>query len=385
MKQGYLVITELFLPTKGGTAVWFDEVYRRLGGKEIAIVTAAVPGGDAHDTGHPNSVHRVSLRRVPWLRPESLGMYVRLLAKSLALSLEQRFCAVHAGRALPEGLVAWIVGRLSRRAVTVYAHGEELTGWGRGNKFRVMRFVLRHADHVIANSDFTFEVLVGMGVPRDRIVIINPGVDVARFRPGLPCQDLRDSLQLGPGARLLLSVGRLNRRKGFDTVIRCLPELIAGGHDVHYAIVGIGEDRSYLEALAHETGVAERVHLLGHVPMDDLPRWYNACDLFVLVNRDIDGDTEGFGLVFLEAAACGKVSVAGTAGGTGAAVLDGVTGLRVDGCDERAIVAVIGRLFCDAQLVEYLASHALVRVRQELNWDAVADRTRGLLPVAADV
>ncbi|NMF96739.1 glycosyltransferase family 4 protein [Aromatoleum toluolicum] len=379
MKQGYLVITELFLPTKGGTAVWFDEVYRRLGGKEIAIVTAAVPGGDVHDAGHPNSVHRVNLRRVPWLRPESLTMYLRLLAKSVVLSLGQSFGAVHAGRALPEGLVAWIIARLIGRSVTVYAHGEELTGWGRGNKYRVMRFVLRHADHVIANSDFTFEVLVGMGVPRDRIVIINPGVDVARFSPGLPCQDLRDSLQLRPGARLLLSVGRLNRRKGFDTVIRCLPDLCAAGHDVHYAIVGIGEDRAYLETLARETGVAERVHLLGHVPMDDLPRWYNACDLFVLVNRDIDGDTEGFGLVFLEAAACGKVSVAGTAGGTGAAVLDGVTGLRVDGCDDKAVVAVIDRLLGDAQLIESLAANAQARARRDLNWDAVARRTGSIV------
>lgn len=381
MKRGYLVITELFLPTKGGTAVWFDEVYRRLGGKETAIVTAAVPGAAAHDAGHPNSVHRVSLRRVPWLRPESLGMYVRLLAKSIALSLRHSFGAVHAGRALPEGLVAWIVARLSGRSVTVYAHGEELTGWGRGNKYRAMRFVLRHADHVIANSNFTFDVLIGMGVPRDRVIIINPGVDVARFRPGLPCQDLRDSLHLQPGARLLLSVGRLNRRKGFDTVIRCLPALCAAGHDTHYAIVGIGDDRAYLESLAREFGVAERVHTLGHVPMDDLPRWYNACDLFVLANRDIDGDTEGFGLVFLEAAACGKVSVAGIAGGTGAAVLDGVTGVRVDGCDEHAVVSVIDRLLGDAALVETLAASALVRVRRELSWDAVAERTRTAVPM----
>ena len=65
--QRILVITELFLPTKGGTAVWFDEVYRRLGGKEIHIVTAAVPGGEAHDSSHPNTIHRLDLRRSPWL------------------------------------------------------------------------------------------------------------------------------------------------------------------------------------------------------------------------------------------------------------------------------------------------------------------------------
>lgn len=379
MKRGYLVITELFLPTKGGTAVWFDEVYRRLGGKENAIVTAAVPGGRAHDTDHPNAVHRVELRRVRWLRPESLGMYVRLFAKSIVLALRQRFQAVHAGRALPEGLVAWAVARLTGRPVVVYAHGEELTGWGRGNKYRVMCFVLRHADHVIANSDFTSNVLVAMGVSRERIVIINPGVDIERFRPGLPCQDLRDGIGLRPGAHLLLSVGRLSRRKGFDTVIRCLPALCAAGYDVHYAIVGIGEDRAYLESVASEAGVRERVHLLGHVPMDDLPRWYNAADLFVLANRDIEGDTEGFGLVYLEAASCGKTSVAGKAGGTGSAVLDGVTGIRVDGDDRGAVTEGIFRLLDDAEHRDLLARRAMQRARGEFAWDAVANRTRTLL------
>ena len=71
MSKRYLVLTELFLPTKGGTAVWFDEVYRRLGGKEIHIVTADVPGAADYDGGHPNTIHRLSLKRIPWLKPES--------------------------------------------------------------------------------------------------------------------------------------------------------------------------------------------------------------------------------------------------------------------------------------------------------------------------
>lgn len=150
-----LVLTELFLPTKGGTAVWAAEVYRRLGGKEIHIVTADVPGAAAVDATHPNTLHRLGLRRVAWLRPESLAMYARFFIRSLGLALTRRFDAVHAFRALPEGLVAWGVARLTFRPVIIYAHGEELTSWGNGRKFRMMRFVLRHADRVVANSDHT--------------------------------------------------------------------------------------------------------------------------------------------------------------------------------------------------------------------------------------
>src|SRR5512135_1758517 len=144
-----LVLTELFLPTKGGTAVWAAEVYKRLGGKEIHIVTADVPGAEAVDAEHPNTIHRLNLKRVAWLRPESLVMYARFFFKSLTLALTHRFEAIHAFRALPEGLVAWLVARLTFCPVVIYAHGEELTTWGHGNKYRTMRFALRHADTVI--------------------------------------------------------------------------------------------------------------------------------------------------------------------------------------------------------------------------------------------
>ena len=376
MSKRYLVLTELFLPTKGGTAVWFDQVYRRLGGKGIHIITADVPGAADYDYDHPNSIHRVTLKRVEWLRPESLMMYLKFFVVALWLGLTQRFEAIHAGRALPEGLIAWAVARLTFRPVVIYAHGEELTGWGKGKKYKAMCFALRHADHVIANSDFTRDTLIGMGVRQDRIVLIHPGVDTELFRPDLHFQDLRDSLGLKSTAKLILSVGRLSRRKGFDKVIDSLPALVQAGVDVHYAIIGIGEDETYLHSQAKSVGVTERVHLLGHVVMDDLPRWYNACDLFVLANREIAGDTEGFGIVFLEAAACGKPAVAGRAGGTGSAVLEGVTGLRVDGESAPELYQALSALLGDPAHCAELGQAGLDRVRTSLNWNAVAERTR---------
>lgn len=343
-----LMITELFLPTKGGTAVSFDDDFRRLGGKSVHIVTAAVPGDTEFDRAHPNTIHRLVLKRSPWLRPESLVMYTRLLWKSLRLAASHRFVAVLAGRALPEGIVAWAVGRLHGSKVLMYAHGEELTGWGRGRKFQAMCFALRRADHILTNSDFTRDTLITLiGVRPGQIVMTYPTVDADRYRPGLPFDDLRAGIGLGTGQRLILSVGRLQRRKGFDQVIRALPGLLRRGLDVHYAIVGIGGDRDHLQALARELGVDARLHLLGHVDPADLPRWYNACDLFTMPNRDINGDTEGFGLVFMEANACGKPVIAGLAGGTGSAVEDGRTGLRVDGESVEAVEASMARLLLD--------------------------------------
>jgi phosphatidylinositol alpha-1,6-mannosyltransferase len=359
----YLMLTELFLPTKGGTAVSFDDDFRRLGGKEVHVVTADVPGAREFDRTHPNTVHRLRLARVPWLKPESLLIYARLLLKSLALVATRRIDAIFAGRGLPEGLVALLVGRLFAKPVLIYAHGEELTGWGRGWKFRAMCFTLRRADALLANSDFTRDTLVGLlGVDAGRIALTYPTVDETRFRPDLPSDDLRAGLGLRSGQRLILSVGRLMRRKGFDHVIRALPRLLAQGIDVHYAVIGIGEERGTLQGLADELGIADRVHLLGHVPYEDLPRWYCACDVFAMPNRDIGGDTEGFGLVFLEAASAGRPALAGTAGGTGSAVVDGVTGLRVDGERVEAIADGLARLLNDPAEAQRMGQQGRARV-----------------------
>jgi len=372
-----LVLSELFLPTKGGTAVWASEVYKRLGGREIHIVTADVPGAAEFDTSHPNTVHRLDLRRVPWLKPESLLIYWRFFARSLRLALTHRFDAIHAFRALPEGLVAWAVARLTFRPVVIYAHGEELTTW-KGRKHDAMVFALRHAYRVIANSEFTRDQLIKRGVAPDCITLIYPGVDTDRFRPGLPCDDLKAQISLAPGQELILSVGRLSRRKGFDMVICSLPELLREGLDVRYALIGIGDDWDYLANLAKEMGVSDRVHMLGHVSPEDLPRWYNACDIFVMPNREINGDTEGFGMVFVEAAACGKPAIAGKAGGTGAAVLDGVTGLRIDGDQPAQVVEGLKRVLSDGAVAQRLGDVALARTRERFHWAVVAEQTDGL-------
>jgi phosphatidyl-myo-inositol dimannoside synthase len=374
-----LVLTELFLPTKGGTAVWAAEVYKRLGGKEIHIVTADVPGAAEFDQSHPNTIHRLNLKRVPWLRPESLAMYARYFFKSLALALTRRFDAIHAFRALPEGLVAWAVARLTLRPVVIYAHGEELTTWGHGGKYKAMRFALRHADRVIANSEHTRDTLLQMGIDATRISIIYPGVDVSVFRPGLETAGLRESLGIGPDEKLVFSVGRLSRRKGFDQMIRAVAQLRDEGIAVRYVIAGIGEDAGYLDGLIAEHLVQDIVHRIGAVSEVDLPRWLNACDVFAMPNREINGDNEGFGMVFIEASACGNPVLAGAAGGTGSAVLHNETGLRVDGAIVDAVAQALGKLLTNTEAAMTMGQRGWARTQSEFAWERVAEKTRAVI------
>ncbi len=375
-----LMITELFLPTKGGTAVSFDDDFRRLGGKEVHVITADVPGAAEFDRNHPNTIHRLVLKRWEWLKPESLLIYTKLFWKSLWLALTTRTTAIFAGRALPEGMVALIVGRLTRRPVLIYAHGEELTGWGRGRKFQAMCFTMRRADWILSNSDNTRDTLVNLlGVDSDRIALTYPTVDEKRFYPAPPDDELRCSIGVTGDKKLILSVGRLQLRKGFDSVIRSLPALLEQGLNIEYALIGIGDELHYLQELASEFKVTEHVHFLGHVSYEDLPRWYHACDLFAMPNRDIDGDNEGFGLVFLEAAASSKPAIAGRAGGTDSAVIDGETGLLVDGEKIKDIVAAIGHILRNPEESSRMGNTARQRVLENFIHKRRVDQLRDLV------
>jgi phosphatidylinositol alpha-1,6-mannosyltransferase len=243
-----------------------------------------------------------------------------------------------------------------------------------------MCFALRHANWVLANSDNTKDTLKNLiGVDPQNIIIAYPTVDAERFFPDSNDYNLRHSIGLDTKKKLILSVGRLQPRKGFDNVIRALPLLINEGLDVEYALIGIGEELEPLQQLAKELGVINRVHFLEHVSYEDLPRWYNTCDLFAMPNRDINGDSEGFGLVFLEAAACEKPAIAGNAGGTGSAVVDGETGLRIDGEDIAEIVNAIVYVLRHPAEAKVMGNKARTRVLANFTHERRVNQLRDLI------
>ncbi|WP_426416993.1 glycosyltransferase family 4 protein [Aestuariirhabdus sp. LZHN29] len=372
-----LVITELFAPTKGGTAVWFDQVYRRLGGGSVHILTASAPEVQEADRRHPNSIHRVRLERVRWLRPESLILYWRLLWGGFKIAWRHRPLQYHAGRVLPEGLVALSLARLFRKPCLIYAHGEEITTWRTPIKSRVMSWVYRHTDIVIANSEFTQQRLIDLGVDQGSIRLIHPGVKTEQFQEQALPSDLSIRNRLPDSAEgcLLVSVGRLSRRKGFDTMIEVTARLRAAGVKVHYAIAGIGEDEQYLQTMISNKKLSDSVTLLGAVDEEDLPALYRSCDLFVMPNREVDGDVEGFGMVYLEAAACGKASISGLSGGVVSAVRHMETGLNCDGDSVDSVFDGVFRLLNDKKLRGELANNAHQRAHRDFSWNAVAANT----------
>jgi phosphatidylinositol alpha-1,6-mannosyltransferase len=266
-----------------------------------------------------------------------------------------------------------------------YLHGEELTmkitppllmSWMRRRQMQS----LRRASRNIAVSVYTARLaeILG-GAASQRIELLPNFVDVSRFRLSGKREELRE--ELGWSDRLvLLTLARLEPRKGIDQALRALARLHGEGRmpsNWMYIIAGCGVERAFLEGLASELGITSHTHFYGFVPDGQVPILYEAADLFLQPNREINGDTEGFGIVFLEANACGLPVIGGIAGGTADAIEDGVSGLRVDGDSVQAIADAVHSLVWNSSLRKQLGIQGAARVHRSFTVErAVAQFSR---------
>ena len=361
-RPGILLLSELFPPAIGGSAVLFGEIYSRLGDTPVAVVSDGV-----------EMVEYGSGIRAP----RSLGRYLRLASR--LRRFPRRNTMIHCGRALPEGFGAWLSRRSGGPRYACWAHGEDIASALTSRELTMlMRMVYASAEVIFANSANTREMLRRVGVAADRMEIVYPGVNTERFRPDLDATELRRRLTPN-GEAMLLSVGRLQTRKGHDLMIQAMRQLTQGQHRaVRYVIVGDGSERARLEALVDQCGVRDFVTFSGEVPGELLPQYYAACDIFVLPNRVEQTDVEGFGIVFLEAAASGKPAIGGRSGGVPEAVADEVSGLLVSGTDVDELAATVARLLDSDALRRSLGEAARARTVREFTWECAAQRVSAI-------
>ncbi|MGH7072335.1 MAG: glycosyltransferase family 4 protein, partial [Acetobacteraceae bacterium] len=256
-----------------------------------------------------------------------------------------------------------------------YVHGEEITtqdAYDQDNSRR--RRALGGTSRIVVVSRFTLEAvrrLLGEAADR-KISLIANGVDIARFTPRDKRRDLLKLYRLEESF-VFVSVCRLLEKKGIDNSIRALARVSRRHPECRYLIVGSGPYRPALEAIARVAEVADRVRFAGQVSEEDLVDCYCLGDVFVMPNRGLpNGDTEGFGLVFLEANACGLPVIAGRDGGSTDAVRHGVNGLVVDGRSVDEIAAAMLALREDAALRERLHRGAL-EAAATAGWSARAE------------
>ncbi len=359
-----LLVTNDFPPKLGGIQSYLYELWRRLPPAETTVLTTPFVGAREWDACQPFRVERVRQRVM--LPTPALTRDIDALAREVGADV------IFVDPMLPLGFVA---PRLRAAPYVVVAHGAEITVFARlPGAHGMARRVLRGAAAVVAAGGYPARE-AARAAGRDLCgVIVPPGVDVDRFHGPLPDNERaahRAYFGLDPSRPVVLGLSRLVPRKGFDVVI----DALASRSDAQLVIAGAGRDRGRLERRANG-----RVRFLGRVPDRDLPALYGCADVFAMCCRERWGglEAEGFGIVFLEAAACGVPAIAGRSGGAHEAVIDGKTGFIVSPRDVDGVRAAVDMLLDDPELREQMGAAARRRAVEDFSYD---DLVTQLLPL----
>jgi phosphatidylinositol alpha-1,6-mannosyltransferase len=372
-----LLLSDIFPPKTGGSGRWFWEIYSRLPRDQYLIAAGEDPRQLEFDRTHDLAIARLPLTMRQWgLRSwTGLSGYWGATADLKRLIRKHGVGMIHCGRVLPEGVMALALKWRLGVKYLAYVHGEDVSTAreSREHAFLVRR-VLAGAELLIANSKNTRRILCGeWQVPEQKVRVLYPGVDTSRFVPTLPNPQVREQLSWGPGP-VILTVGRLQKRKGHDQMIRAMRQLRDEFPDVLYVAIGDGEERAELERIVAAEGVQANVQLVGETDDRRLIASYQQCDLFILPNRQVNEDIEGFGMVLLEAQACGKPVIAGASGGTSEAMHSPDTG-RIAACETpEGIVPVVADLLRDRSLRQAMGQQGREWTVRNFDWSALSQQ-----------
>ena len=368
----HLLVTNDFPPKVGGIQSYLWELWRRLDPESFVVLTAS---------SHPDAVafdadlaaRGIRVERVPgrtlYVPSPSTKRRVRSVAKDVGAS------AVVLDPALPLGLLGPGLGL----PYAVILHGAEVTVPGRLPVSRqALAHVLRRAALIVSAGGYpAAEGARAAGGRLPPVVEVPPGVDCARFVPLDEGGRLAARARLGlpTAGPLVASVSRLVPRKGMDVLVEAARRLAPSFPDLSVAIAGTGRQGDALAAQVRRSG--SPVHLLGRVTEEDKASLLGAADVFVMAcrNRWVGLEQEGFGIVFVEAAAAGVPQVAGDSGGAAEAVVDGVTGLVVRNPEDPGeVAAAIRRLLVDDGLRRRMGAAARERAVASFDYDRLAPR-----------
>lgn len=369
----HLLVTNDYPPKIGGIQSLLWEWWRRLPPDRFAVLTSPYEGAEEFDAGEP---YRIERTREPVLLPHPwMVRQVNDLARDMGADL------VVIDPAVPLGLI----GPSLELPYDLVVHGAEVTVPGRlpGAK-QALAYTLGRARRIIAAGGYPAaeaEHAAGRSLP---VTVVPCGVDPDKFRPLSEAERLaaREHFEIPADAEVIVGISRLVPRKGFDTAIRAVARLKRVRPDLLLVIAGGGRDDERLRRLAAELDAP--VRFLGRIPNADLPPLYGCGDVFAMLCRNRWGglEQEGFGIVFVEAAACGVPQVAGDSGGAAEAVADGETGLVIsDPEDVQSVVDAFTALLDDPDLRARMGARSRQRVLDDFAYDVLARRLGDTLGV----
>jgi len=370
MASRFLFLTFDFPPSVGGIETrTMNYVKEMMGqGKNLVVVHLLNPADRMKLLGNrPRSIesfYGAKLLRYPY----SVQRTFSTLQASMRDSGFRNREVVHVftGANTVIGFMYLLLGRLTRKQTGVSVFGKDFLASRPSKLFFVpLLLSLTIAERVMVNSNSTLKSLPPRF--RKKATVLYPGVDPNVLETGL------ESRPEGERGRILF-VGRLVRRKGLVELLKAFEIVSKSIPDARLVIVGDGPFRSELEALIRESSVGERVEMRGTLTGQPLNREYASCDVFVMPSKTTSVDTEGFGMVFLEAAYFARPAVGTRSGGIPEAVVDGETGLLVDQDDVEGLALKIRTLLEDRALAARLGQNARQRVLSGYTWEKATER-----------
>ena len=368
------IITGHFPPSKGGgIAEWAFGVARelpRLGHKTLVYVT--------HRKNRDLSIHNDEEFICKPMHGRNWHEFHRFYAayymwKILRKDPDTIFIATTWGMAKP---FKFLKKYFPKSKMIVVAHGLEITRLNSKRELRAIRSVVESCDLILSVSRFTRDEIINRlsDINTNHVKFLPNGVDVERFYPCEVDDLFYKKYSLHQDSDLILTLARIIKRKAHDDVIKALPDIINDFPKAHYVIAGPHRKKdSYLESLkilVKELSLENNVTFIDFIPDEDLKKIYSASKVYIMPSKTLhnEGDSEGFGITFLEANACGCPAIGSYDGGIPDAVENEVNGLLVQSGSSNEIAKAIKKMFSDEDYRLSLAKKGIARVEESFTW-----------------
>jgi phosphatidylinositol alpha-1,6-mannosyltransferase len=364
-----LFITADFPPIVSGISTTFYNLLRYLPKQEHAVIAPWVKGGRQIDAGLSQKVYRIFMPLGDDIFNKSLRG-ILLFCYSLVVIKKEKIRILVCGQPVIIGFIGLLFKKILHLPYLVFVYGGEIVKFKESRMIlNILRRVLAEADKVIVNSEFTLKAYTEFGIQLDKLLKLTPAVDTEIFRPNLKVSDLVEKYKL-KDKRVILTVARLSERKGHDMVMNSLVKLRELFPGIIYLIVGTGPQQKRLKDLVRRNNLEGNVIFAGAIREEDLPCYYNLCEVYVMPNREVLGvDTlEGFGTSFIEASACAKPVIGGRSGGAYEAVSDGQTGYLIEPTSIDELAERIKALLLDTRLAQEMGQRGRQRIIKNFQW-----------------
>jgi phosphatidylinositol alpha-1,6-mannosyltransferase len=362
-----LLVTLEFPPQIGGIASYtYNLASHWPEDSELIILAPKMKGDIEFDSQNKWKVYRrAPLFRFFWPR------WIKLLWQVWQISKKEKIGMIFVNHALPAGYVGLIIKKILKIPFVVFFHGTDLEKGTKNRwKKKMLEIVCRNADKIIINSVFLkskFETKFEKIKKDIEIVYPCPGDHFFKEVPTEEIDQLKSKLAI-EGKKVILTVARISEGKGYPHLMRLLPKILQKIPNVVWLIVGDGPKKEALLKMAQKDYLQNIVRFVGKIPYQDLPKYYQVADLFVLLTHVDEDNEEGWGTVFLEASSSGLPIVAGQVGGVEESVENLVSGLIVDVYYDNAVVSAIVDLLNKSGYAKQMGEAGKERVAKEFIW-----------------